>query len=117
MRDRLWHSCCGRVSTALPNHEGELTATIEIEGKEVATLPLGGESIAHIEVAIPRGVATISYGQGKVRVEPLDEATCPNGICWKTGWISRTGQSIVCVPNHMIVTIEGGVNEVDAVVR
>ena len=102
---------------AFPRTAPALTAVVRVDGKEVARLPVTGGSMSQEVVDIPRGVATISYGEGKVRVEHLDDHTCPNGICWKTGWVSRAGQSIVCVPNRMTVTLEGSTSEVDSVVR
>ena len=33
----------------------------------------------------------------------LSRELCPRGICSHTGWISRDYQSIVCVPNRIIV--------------
>ncbi|MGE5580702.1 MAG: NusG domain II-containing protein [Bacillota bacterium] len=102
---------------AFPRTAAELAAVVRVDGKEVARLPVTGGTISQKVVDIPRGVATISYGEGRVRVEPLDDHTCPNGICWKTGWVSRAGQSIVCVPNRMTVTLEGSTSEVDSVVR
>jgi hypothetical protein len=102
---------------AFPRNAAELTAVVRVDGKQVADLPVTGQNLSQKQVNIPGGVATISYGQGKVRVEPLDDHTCPNGICWKTGWVSRAGQSIVCVPNRMTITLEGSTGEVDSVVR
>jgi hypothetical protein len=48
-------------------------------------------------------IATIEISGGKVRMLPLDEELCPRGICSHTGWISRNYQSIVCVPNSIII--------------
>ncbi len=100
-----------------PRNADELTAVVRVDGVEVARLPLDGPTLKIKEVTVPRGVATISYGNGKVRVEPLDRHTCPNGICWKTGWVQRVGSTIVCVPNRMTISVEGGVEEIDSVVR
>lgn len=47
--------------------------------------------------------ATLEISRGMVRMLPLDEELCPHGICSHTGWISRNYQSIVCVPNRIIV--------------
>lgn len=102
---------------AFPRNGPELTAVVRIDGKEVDRFPVAGTKVSQKEIAIPRGVATVSFGQGRVRVEPLDTHTCPTGICWKTGWVSRSGQSIVCVPNRMTITLEGAVDEIDSVVR
>ena len=49
----------------------------------------------------------------KVRIR---EANCPDQICVRTGWISRTGQTIICVPNQVIVRIVNSQNNpVDAI--
>ena len=47
--------------------------------------------------------ATLEISRGMLRMLPLDEELCPHGICSHTGWISRNYQSIVCVPNRIIV--------------
>ncbi len=51
--------------------------------------------------------ATLEISRGRVRMLPLPENLCPHGICSHTGWISRDYQSIVCVPNRILVTFSG----------
>ena len=47
----------------------------------------------------------------------LSEANCPDLLCVKQGRIHYTGQSIVCLPNRLTVTVEGGESDgVDFVV-
>ena len=45
---------------------------------------------------------------GKVSVT---EASCKNQVCVKHSEISLSGESIVCLPNRLIVRIEGGSDE------
>ena len=45
---------------------------------------------------------------GKVRFE---ESDCPDKVCVRTGWISRPGQSAVCLPAGIIIKIVGEYNE------
>lgn len=55
-------------------------------------------------------------GEGGVRVAWAD---CPTRDCVRTGLITRSGQSIVCLPAGIIVHLEGGgagPDTVDAVV-
>jgi hypothetical protein len=101
----------------LPDRSSELVAVVRINGQEVARLPVGSETLSQTTIAVPQGEATIEHGQGKVRVMPLDHDVCPNEICWRTGWISYPGQSIVCVPNRMVITLEGTGQEIDSVAR
>jgi len=74
------------------------------------TFPFGpdGEHTAVLEIA-----------EGRVRLLDMGRALCPNGICSGTGWISRDYQSIVCVPNRIIIAFSDrqgdGMDVVDGV--
>lgn len=37
----------------------------------------------------------------------IEEASCPDGLCVNMGKISKSGQSIVCLPNKVVVEIIG----------
>ena len=44
------------------------------------------------------------------------DADCPNKICVNKGYISKNGESIICLPHHVVVTVESGEDKnVDAV--
>ncbi len=44
----------------------------------------------------------------------VSEADCPDKVCEKSGKISRSGESIACVPNKILIKIEGK-GEVDVI--
>jgi hypothetical protein len=67
--------------------------------EEIVTFPFG-ENSEHI--------ATLEIGKGRVRMLPLPENLCPQGICSHMGWISHDYQSIVCIPNRIMVFFGGG---------
>lgn len=46
--------------------------------------------------------------KSRVRFEISD---CPDQVCVRTGWISRPGQTAVCLPAGIIIKIVGEVNE------
>ena len=46
---------------------------------------------------------TVEIKGGEVKVS---EASCKNQVCVKHGSISRTGETIVCLPNRLVVRIE-----------
>lgn len=60
---------------------------------------------------------TIDFGSLKVVIEDgsvfVTDATCPDRLCEKTGRISESGRSIVCLPAGIVVRI--GESEFDAV--
>ena len=45
------------------------------------------------------------------------EANCGDHTCVRTGTVSRTGETIVCLPHRLVVEIVGGAADVDAVAR
>lgn len=57
--------------------------------------------------------AEFEVKNGKIR---LIKATCPDKICEKTGFIGSPGQSIICVPNKITVTVAGAEGSIDAVI-
>lgn len=60
--------------------------------------------------------AVLEVSQGRVRMLPMSKDLCPRGICSHTGWIERSYQSIVCVPNRIIVSFrEAKPDDVDGV--
>ncbi len=48
----------------------------------------------------------------RVRMIEMDREICPEAICSETGWIDNSYQSIVCLPNRIIVTTEGNNEEI-----
>jgi hypothetical protein len=38
----------------------------------------------------------------------MTQADCPDHLCMKQGKISRDKETIVCLPNEVVVTMEGG---------
>ena len=89
----------------LPRPQGK-TAQVSVDGKIVATLPLSEDGVFSLE----NGMKVV-VEKGTVRVT---HSTCRDGICEKTGAISKEGQSIFCLPNRISVVISQ--EEVDAYV-
>ena len=78
------------------------TCSIEVSGKLIDRLKLSENQ--EILVHGPIGETLIKIKNHKVRVTHSD---CPEKICVKTGWIHKTGEFIVCVPNKVIIKIDG----------
>lgn len=53
---------------------------------------------------------TVEISNGKARV---CQSNCPDGICRSSGWIAKDGQSILCAPAGIRLTVKGGGNSVD----
>lgn len=50
------------------------------------------------------GTNTVEIGEDYVRVI---SASCPNQLDVKQGRIKNVGESIICIPNHLVITIDG----------
>ena len=86
--------------SALVYHDGELIKTIDlsIDNKYV----VNGDN----------GDVVIVVSGGKIKV---DTENSPLHLCSKQGYISNTYESIVCLPNKIVINISG--DDLDAVVK
>lgn len=86
------------------------TAVVTVNGKETARYPLSVDGT----FALNGGSNILVIENGEAY---LKDANCPDKLCVKMGRISKTGQSVTCLPNKLNVRIEGaGEPEVDMVV-
>ena len=79
-------------------------AVVTVDGKEIGRYPLkkngtfplnGGTNILVVE----NGEAWVS------------EANCPDKVCMGMGKISRNGEFIACLPNRLLVVVEGAAEQ------
>lgn len=90
-------------------------AVVKVDGQELYKLELDKDTT--IDVAgYQGGLNRIEVKAGKVS---MTEADCPDELCVKTGKISRTGETIVCLPHRVVIEIKSaqGGNTIDSVVR
>ena len=117
----------GLITTALLSRAGAASSdakvVIKSGGADFAIYPLDED--VEIEVPAPSGTAydnprghslsaddesthytyynTVIIKGGEVTVSA---SSCKNQVCVRHGSISKSGESIVCLPNRLIVTIE-----------
>ena len=92
----------------LSGEEGD-TVSVYIDGEFYVSYPLS----VNISVDIVTGedksrLNTLVIKDGKAYVE---YASCPDGICAAHKPISREGESIVCLPNRVVVSVKTETNE------
>lgn len=89
---------------------------IEKNGSVIATLPLDEDTVYNIEtnskitntVEIKDGEASVTY------------ADCPDQICVNHAPVSLAGESIICLPNEVVVSVvgsDGNESQPDGVAR
>lgn len=77
------------------------TVQVRVAGAVTAAYPLDVDASYTITGA-NGGTNLLVIEDGAARIE---EASCPDGVCVHTGRIRRNGQSIVCLPNQVVVEI------------
>lgn len=92
---------------------GSLTALVRQDGQVVRTIALTGLSEPITFTLDGAYTNTIRAENGRICVE---SATCPGQDCVHTGWLTRAGQSAVCLENRVSITLEGATT-LDAIAR
>lgn len=93
----------------MPGKAGS-TAVITQNGSEIMTVSLLRDDEFRIESG--NGYNVVSVKDGKIEVA---EASCPDKVCRNHRPVSSPGETIVCVPNGLVITVSGDGMEVDAV--
>lgn len=93
-----WQS--SNVAEASLYHEGKLFKQLKLDKDQ--------------EIILLNGKMLVEVKEGRIRVRKSD---CPRQICVNTGWIRHPGETIVCVPNKVLIEVKStGPPIVDAVV-
>lgn len=87
----------------------EIYAEITLEGKFYKRIPLSehrGED--EIEIKTKYGYNIIKVSNQSIGIIDSD---CKDKICIKTGFISKQGQSIICLPHKLMIEIKSDYNK------
>lgn len=90
----------------MPKKQGS-KVVVKVDGQVLYTKSFSNETIEK-KIETTYGYNLLEIGHDYVQVL---SASCPNKLDVKQGKISRVGESIICLPNHLLVTIEGEVDE------
>lgn len=80
-------------------------AVISVDGKVISEHSVNSSTrnnSSEFTIAQAEG-AVIQIENGQIRVKSSD---CPDKVCVHTGYISREGEKIVCLPKKLIIEIE-----------
>lgn len=83
-------------------------------GKEIGSYPLFEDnSLTFGSEEEGRNVLVIRDGEAY-----MSEADCPDKLCVKQKAVSKSGESIICLPHRLVIEVRGKEKgEVDAIVR
>ena len=85
----------------------DLEVIISVNGQEVLAFPLK-EGRRELVIDGFQGKSYVEIVDGRVHM--IDSA-CPDKLCVNMGWKSHSGESIICLPNRVVIEIrsrEGG---------
>lgn len=81
--------------------------TVTVDGALYATLPLSNDTTLTVHSGNGgENVLLIQNGQARIT-----EASCPDLLCVHQKAISHRGESLVCLPNQVIVTVTSSKEE------
>ena len=72
-----------------------------VDGVEVGRYPLSKSGTFPLNGGT--NILVVENGEAWVT-----EANCPDKICMAMGKISRNGEFIACLPNRLLIVVEGG---------
>ncbi len=78
-------------------------AVVLIDGEETARYPLSKD----IEVTISAGEQNYNILKIEKGCADIIEASCPDGVCVEHRAIKYEGETIVCLPNKVVIRIDG----------
>ena len=87
----------------LTKKEGAMVV-VEIDGRTVGEYPLSVDG----EFILNGGTNVLTIENGTARIS---DSNCPDHICENKGRIKYTGQTIVCLPNKLTVTVSGDADD------
>ena len=79
------------------------TVSVQIDGELVMELPLSEDRSLVLGEGAHTNTLVIEGGKARIA-----EASCPDRICVRQGTVQYAGESIVCLPHRLVVTVQGG---------
>ena len=106
----------GIWGAGLGHSSGDLTAEVRQNGVLVQRIALTGLNEPVTFTLTGEYENTVLAENGRVCIK---SATCPHRDCVHTGWLTRAGQSAVCLENRVSVTVvsQEEAHAPDAIVR
>lgn len=75
-------------------------ADVYIDGSLVQTIDMTKDDTYVFDTE--KGTNTVTVADGEICVT---EADCPDKICVNMGWVSRSGETITCLPHKLVIEV------------
>ena len=112
----LSHGEAGSSARVIIESGGDLYARYPLSEDRTVVVPAPKQIAADAPAADHDDEASAQYDYYNVvaissGTVSVTEASCKNQVCVKHGTITKPGESIVCLPNRLVVRIENGSGE------
>jgi hypothetical protein len=87
-------------------------AAVFVDKEQVALLELAADGDHAVRGRIGNSILRVEGGRVRFTDSP-----CPGRICVHSGWLARSGEVAACLPNGVVVEVQGREREYDAVNR
>ena len=91
----------GNTGNLVIYKNGLVIKEASLSENKIITLPVDSGNLS-IEIKPENGVRIL-------------ESSCPAKVCVHAGWIKQPGETIICLPNKILLEISGGDKEYDAI--
>lgn len=89
------------------------SVNIKVDGKSVGVYSLAEPQEIPVDTDYGHNLVVIENGKAH-----MEEADCPDHYCEEQGSISKSGETIVCLPHKLVVeTVNAEENDVDVVAQ
>lgn len=85
-------------------YTGKKYARITVDGELFQMVDLNGKEIEQVEIRTEFGYNLLEVHNGGIH---MVEADCPDDLCLLMGHKDTVGETIVCLPNRVLVEIVG----------
>ncbi|WP_099191833.1 NusG domain II-containing protein [Tepidibacter mesophilus] len=79
---------------------------IKVENETVQKILVDNKTEGIYKFRFNNEYGYVEVKNGRARMIEMDKRICPRKICSEIGWIDKQYQSIVCLPNKILVKIE-----------
>ena len=101
---------CVQLMVDLSFDKAQAVVLVTVKGEDFGAYRLNEDQTVDID-----GTNTLVIKDGAVRIEKAD---CPDQVCVYHRGISRNGESIICLPNRVVVSVRSSEDsELDGVAR